>query len=149
MAGFVVRSDPAVADLPVDFANAGGGEVAEPTRLYRCRLAGEDGKARKIGVAGKIEQDIDTVVVDLAGQFGIALLADIQPAGALLLEFIAQRIFEREIAVGENFETPLCRFPAAGRAAETRPGGAGSRRRPCRCAACARVRGCIARYRRV
>ena len=76
-----------VDDTVIDGLQAGGCQVAEHRRLYRCGLHGQCLEAVAVGMSGQIDQDVDFVGHDALRELCVGHGVAIHPMLAERLDF--------------------------------------------------------------
>ncbi|EXI65538.1 MAG: hypothetical protein AW08_03058 [Candidatus Accumulibacter adjunctus] len=94
------RQKEPVSEEIVDRLQAGGSGVANPARLYRCRLVGEGGQAVMCGVPAKVDQDVDAVGTDPPRQVGVTQVGHRLPVGEVPAQALRDMVLLRMVVVG-------------------------------------------------
>ncbi len=98
------RVGEVVGDAEVDGPEAGGVGVAEPARLDRGGLAGEDAHAAVGRVAGQIDQDVDAVGAHHPRHLGVRKAAQVAPIPGHGAQAFGDLVGPLHVGVAEELE---------------------------------------------
>ncbi len=104
---FAGRQQEVVGEVVLHALHAACAEVTDPAALDGSGFAGESGETVTAGMAGEVNQDVDSVCANLVGEGVVGEADDLVPVLKVVAEALGHRVFEDVIGIGVELKAGL------------------------------------------